>query len=407
MKKLISILLSVVMLTTIMSVCSFNSYAELSADNNYEYRVNSDGTLTVTDYKGSEFDVVVPETIDGKSVTAIQNAFDYVASYEYFTGEHMSKVNIRKIRIPKTVKAISFRGGYSLPMLNYIEVDKDNPYFSSENGVLFNKNKTVLLRFPAARRDTYYSIPKSVKKINDYAFENAKYLSTVKIGKGVTDIGIDAFFNCVFIKKIYIPKNVKNMKHCGLGLKAYYNCWTHPDDYPEAEDVYERYRETIPDFKIYGKKGSAGEKYCQSRRNYFSYNLSDSFYDEIRDTSFEDLTFVAVPLKNRPALKVKVKKNKVYIIMNNYVKENQESYFSCCYKISAKKGKKEYLFSGYTDMRFHGTPRNINPKTKNGKLIYKAELPKGKYKIRYRAVYYVSNHKIKTKWSKTKTVVIK
>ena len=401
MKRIFSLMLSVVMFVSVLSVCGFHSFADVSTDHCYEYKEDRDGNVIITDYKGSAFDVRIPETIDGKTVTAIRNAFHYRESYEYFTGEHMNKLNVRTIHIPKTVKSISFVGKYTLPMLNYIEVDKNNPYFSSENGVLFNKDKTVLLRFPAARRDNMYTVAGTVQTIGASAFENAKYLTEVKLGKGVTTIGLDAFYNCTEIRHMYIPKTVKHMKYCGLGIKAYAACWTHPDNDPGAEDYFEVFRETIPGFKIYGKKGSAGETYCQSRKNYFSKN-DDCYADELVDQSFEDLTFVAVPLKDRPDISVKVKNGKVVITMNNYIKENQKSFFESGYKISAKKGSKDYLLKGYEYLKLRK-----NVKIKGDQLVYTVELPKGEYKIKYRAVYYVSGHKIETKWSNTKTVTVK
>ncbi|MBQ6066778.1 MAG: hypothetical protein IJK89_08140 [Clostridia bacterium] len=53
-----------------------------------------------------------------------------------------------------------------------IEVVDENPFFSSEDGVLFNKDKTILLRYPPKKPDSSYTVPESVTEINAYAFSD-------------------------------------------------------------------------------------------------------------------------------------------------------------------------------------------------------------------------------------------
>ena len=54
-----------------------------------------------------------------------------------------------------------------------INVDSDNENYSSEDGVLFNKNKTTLLSYPAKKEGTNYSILSSVEYIGASAFEES------------------------------------------------------------------------------------------------------------------------------------------------------------------------------------------------------------------------------------------
>ncbi|MBR6391874.1 MAG: leucine-rich repeat protein [Eubacterium sp.] len=383
MKRFISLLLSVVIVLSVPLIVFDTAIAdEINSD--YKFIENEDGTLTLTDYIGNGFDVNIPEKIDGKEVNIIgEGAFEATGLFD----NYKSADCIRTVYIPKSVKKIQ-GFNFKTPFLNSIEVDKDNAYYSSDNGVLFNKEKSALLLYPIARLGNYYEIPASVKIIDRGAFSNSKYLSEVKIGKNVAEIKESAFINCINIKHIYIPNSVKKMKRCGLGIQKRIAC-----EYSENEA--ECFYETITGFKIYGKKGSAGEEYCNNRKNYF---VPAEYGNSLNNYSFENLTFVETPLKAKPSLKVKGKKGKATLTLKNYFIEGG-AYSYSDYQISIVKGKKNYGES------FNNYRKGI--KAVNGKLIYTLKLPKGSYKIRYRASFYVSGRKLKTKWSKTKTVVVR
>jgi hypothetical protein len=75
-----------------------------------------------------------------------------------------------------------------------IEVDEENPSYSSMDGVLFNKDKTELISCPNGMQVSY-TIPNGVTSICDNAFRYSKLIS-VTIPKSVTSIGKYAFFAC-------------------------------------------------------------------------------------------------------------------------------------------------------------------------------------------------------------------
>ena len=78
--------------------------------------------------------------------------------------------------------------------LTEITVAKDNPMFKSEDGVLFNKDGTSLLQFPANKKVSTYTTPSGVKKISAYAFQGTSpKLREVTIGEGVEKIESFAF----------------------------------------------------------------------------------------------------------------------------------------------------------------------------------------------------------------------
>ena len=69
MKKVLSIILSLAMLLSITAGIDFSALAKISGD--YEYSVRNDGTAEITKYKGSDSNVTIPSTLDGKTVTSI------------------------------------------------------------------------------------------------------------------------------------------------------------------------------------------------------------------------------------------------------------------------------------------------------------------------------------------------
>ena len=86
-----------------------------------------------------------------------------------------------------------------------ITVDEKNSEFSSADGVLFDKEKTVLLRFPVFKRCDEYVIPDTVKRIEDSAFEWCRRIKSVVIPEGVTYIGESAFALCDELTQIKVP----------------------------------------------------------------------------------------------------------------------------------------------------------------------------------------------------------
>jgi len=88
-----------------------------------------------------------------------------------------------------------------------IVVDINNPAFSSLNGILFDKNLSTLVTFPAGVAGSY-TIPNGVTAIGNYAFESCPRLASVMIPSSVTSIGTNAFASCVSLTRVTIPNSV-------------------------------------------------------------------------------------------------------------------------------------------------------------------------------------------------------
>lgn len=85
-----------------------------------------------------------------------------------------------------------------------INVSKDNEYFCSVDGVLFTKDMTRLVRYPAAKSGDEYVIPETVEVIGENAFNYAVAVKTLTIPKGVTAIENNAFFRSEGIERVNI-----------------------------------------------------------------------------------------------------------------------------------------------------------------------------------------------------------
>jgi len=182
----------------------------------------SGGEVTITDCSETATSVTIPSTIDGYPVTSIGSSAFYncksLASLEIPD----SVINIgdiafryceslESIEIPDSVKSIGvsvFDGCNSLLSITVGE-NNDN-YCSDERGVLFDKNKTTLIKYPAGNNAKFYTVPDDVTSINGAAFSDCTSLENIEISKNVISIGDIAFYNCAGLEKIVVDNNNPN-----------------------------------------------------------------------------------------------------------------------------------------------------------------------------------------------------
>jgi len=90
--------------------------------------------------------------------------------------------------------------------LTAIDVSGGNPYYAGQEGVLFDRNQTVLIQFPAGRAGSY-RIPGAASSIGPAAFAGASGLASVTVGRDVVSIGNLAFANCPALTGVYFEGN--------------------------------------------------------------------------------------------------------------------------------------------------------------------------------------------------------
>ena len=134
--------------------------------------------------------------------------------------------SLTSVEIPDSVTTIGDNAFYLCSSLTNIEVASGNLNYSSKNGVLFDKNKSKLIQYPAGNQRTEYTIPNSVKTVERSAFFHCSSLTSVTIGNSVTTIGGYAFFSCSSLTSVTIGNSVTTIEWSAFdscsGLKDVY-----------------------------------------------------------------------------------------------------------------------------------------------------------------------------------------
>ena len=127
--------------------------------------------------------------------------------------------SLTSITISESVKSIGNGAFNYCSSLISINVSDNNKNYTSIDGVLFNKDKTEIIRYPSVKEGTSYDIPNSVTSIWDNCFEDCSGLTSITIPEKVTSIGAHAFEDCSKLTSITIPEGVTS-----IGYETFYGC---------------------------------------------------------------------------------------------------------------------------------------------------------------------------------------
>ena len=289
--------------------------AELKEDEkNYVYKEYQNDTLHIVGYKGKLEDLVIPEKYSNKVITGI----DPMA----FSGCSQ----IRSVTISKNIQSISLNNRscnmnpfYDCIYMKNIYVDEDNRYFTSVDGVLYNKSKTELLFYPSYKSDSSYTIldsvtkievgafqrngivtevilPKNIKTISKEAFLECTSLQKIEIPSGITEISeslfsgckslnditlpntikeikSNAFYKCSGLRKITLPESVETLNFLAFGDCTMLNTCTIENSNMKFKSSYDKNESIFPNTQVTlrAKKGSTTEAYAKKWKMYFSY----------------------------------------------------------------------------------------------------------------------------------------
>ena len=127
--------------------------------------------------------------------------------------------DLQGISLPASLKKIGLSPFYCCYSFDSIEIPAENKYFSSVDGVLYDKKHTKVLQYPIAKPETTYTVLDGVTTITENAFLCAQYVEEIILPDSVTKIGDCAFSNCENLTYITIPNSLKS-----LGEAAFEDC---------------------------------------------------------------------------------------------------------------------------------------------------------------------------------------
>lgn len=216
----------------------------------WSYKKTADGTLTITNYKGSATEVTVPEKIGKSIVTAIGKGT--------FTGEENQRRNnetmnrgatkeqirqhkkITKIVLPDTIQLIGAGAFQCMEELREINI----PAGVREIGEA---------AFAACAALRTLTIPPNVKRIGKKAFLGCAALETVYISEGVEELGAGVFAKCSKLRKVYMPASIQCIR-----------------DKEENSLDFELFA-ACPDVTVICPKQSVAESYCREKGVRYQY----------------------------------------------------------------------------------------------------------------------------------------
>ena len=216
-KKVVSLLLSLLMIITTVFVTAIGSFAETSGD--YEYSVLNDGTAAISGYTGNAKELAIPSEIDGYKITCIDSkAFEDCYFIEsVIIPEGVTAINskafsgcdgLKSITLPDSLTSI----GYGA----FVNTAYQNDNTNYDNGMLYigkwltNTNTNGLPEEVIVRAGTV--------GIADQAFGNQPIKSIIA-SDGLIYIGENAFAGCSNLNSITLPDSVR-----GISSSTFYSC---------------------------------------------------------------------------------------------------------------------------------------------------------------------------------------
>ena len=116
--------------------------------------------------------------------------------------------SLKRLELPSTVIKVDIA---EIENLQEVVVDKGNTEFSTEDGVLFNKQKTVLISFPRRRDVKEYLIPDGVQQIAEEAFRGQPYIEEIVFPDSTIAIEKRAFADCRSLREVHLGNNIKKI----------------------------------------------------------------------------------------------------------------------------------------------------------------------------------------------------
>ncbi len=160
----------------------------------------------ITKYKGTDSKIIIPETLGGYTVKTLS------------TNVFKDCTKLTHVYLPQNVTSVSGQTFAECRSLVAIEVAEGHTTYVSDNGVLYNYDKTTIIAYPNSLEGEF-AIPESVITVGAYAFSGAYRLTRVTMPNTLSAINEGAFLECDGLEHIQLSDNLKV-----LGKKAIAGC---------------------------------------------------------------------------------------------------------------------------------------------------------------------------------------
>ena len=174
-------------------------------------------------YNGKDADVAIPEEIDGHKVVSLAD--------ELFMGYD----NIKSVAIPQSVNNIGYMVFSGCASLGSFSVDPNNETFCTEDGILFEKNRTGMLRYPPAKEGASYTVPDRITSCWSGTFQDCVNLTRIELPEGLEAVGYSVFIRSAKLSEVHFlgSKPAVFDPHGFIGTAPDFKI-THPAKYADS-----------------------------------------------------------------------------------------------------------------------------------------------------------------------------
>ena len=136
-----------------------------------------------------------------------------------FSNAFTNCFNLQNIDFPVGISSIAGNAFLNCSKIKFFEIDEQNMYFQTVDGVLYNKSLTKLIAYPCGNESTEYIVPEYVNEIGVYAFATAHALETITVTNPHCRVSSGAFYECVSLASVALPSQLTEIE-----WEVFYGC---------------------------------------------------------------------------------------------------------------------------------------------------------------------------------------